>query len=74
MRESRWLVSALLLGLLGYGALLLASTPVPDGVRDLVLAPVLLVLPVVLLRRLALLRRDDRAWLMTLAAGAPPFR
>ncbi|MGZ8744147.1 MAG: putative bifunctional diguanylate cyclase/phosphodiesterase [Nocardioides sp.] len=73
MRESRWLVSALLLGLLGYGALLVATTPVPDRARDLVLGPIVLVLPVVLLRRLALLRGDDRAWLMTLAAGAATF-
>jgi diguanylate cyclase (GGDEF)-like protein len=73
VRESRWLVSALLLGLLGYGALLLAGTPVPDRARDLVLAPLVLVLPAVLLRRLALRRGDDRAWLTTLAAGAATF-
>ena len=73
MRETRWLLGALFLGLLGYGTLLGAPTPVPAWGRDLVVAPLLLVLPVLALRRLALVRADDRAWLLALAAGAATF-
>jgi hypothetical protein len=48
-------------------------TPVPAWGRDLVLAPALLVLPALVLRRLALARAEDRLWLLTLAAGAAAF-
>ncbi len=73
LKETRWPLAALLLGVLGYGAMFAVPTPVPAWGRDLVLAPVLLVLPALVLRRLALTRDADRVWLLTLAAGAAAF-
>jgi diguanylate cyclase (GGDEF)-like protein len=73
LKETRWLACALLLGLVGYGTLLAVPTPVPSWARDLVLGPVLLVLPVLVLRRLVLARPGDRSWLTPLAAGAATF-
>jgi len=73
LKETRWLLATLLLGLVGYGVLLTMPTPVPARGRDLVLAPALLVLPALVLRRLALTRAEDRTWLLTLAAGVAAF-
>ena len=73
LKETRWPLAALLLGLVAYGVLLTLPTPVPAWGRDLVLAPALLVLPALALRRLALTREEDRTWLLTLASGVAAF-